>query len=354
MTAMIRSTAIVPQLHIDNLSCRYECPHLFSGRRNKTPPAVDDVSFAVGAGETLALVGESGSGKSTIARTIAGLFPAAAGRLRYGGHDLTLPVERRAAELRRLIQIIFQNPDASLNRRHRIGSIIARPLRLFFGLSDADSRQEVASLLEAVRLPTDYAERFPSEISGGERQRVAIARALAARPSLLLCDEIVSALDVSAQATILELLRSIQTQTRLSMLFITHDLAVVRWFADRVAVLYRGHLCEVGPVERVFAPPYHPYTSLLLEAVPVFGRRREAAGDAASPAVTSSPPTTGCAFASQCRHRIDGLCRSAEPPWRQVAPGHAIRCHLEASDLNRITGRAATGARLQVAAAQKS
>lgn len=353
MTAMARSTAVTPQLHIEKLSCRYERPTLFGGSTSKASPAVDDVSLTVETGETLALVGESGSGKSTIARTIAGLFPAALGRLDYAGHDLTAPVERRPAELRRLIQIIFQNPDASLNRRHRIGRIIARPLRLFFGLSDAETRQEVRSLLEAVQLPSDYAERFPSEISGGERQRVAIARALAARPSLLLCDEIVSALDVSVQAAILDLLRSIQKQTQLSMLFITHDLAVVRWFADRVAVLYRGHLCEVGPVERVFTPPFHPYTSLLLEAVPVFGRRPEAASDAASPVAMSSPSTGGCAFASQCRYQVDGLCRTAAPPWRQVAPGHAIRCHLEVSELNRIVSRATTGARLQIAT-QKS
>lgn len=340
MTAAARA-----ELNIEHLSCRYARRTIFSIGKNEAPPAVDDVSLTVRSGETLALVGESGSGKSTIARAIAGLLPAASGRINFDGHDLTPLVERRSAELRRLIQIIFQNPDASLNRRHRIGTILARPLQLFFGLSGEKKESEIRSLLAAVQLPYDYAGRFPGEISGGERQRVAIARALAARPSLLLCDEIVSALDVSVQAAILELLRSLQKQSRLSMLFITHDLAVVRWFADRVAVLYRGHLCELAPVERIFVPPFHPYTALLLDAVPAFGRRA-AAMAAAEPlraAAPSSRPASGCAFAGQCRRRIDGLCQEIAPPWRQVAQGHAIRCHLDPSELNRITSRAGTG-----------
>lgn len=329
------------ELQIENLSCRYARRTIFSGRKRQAPLAVDDVTLAVGSGETLALVGESGSGKSTIARAVAGLLPVTSGVMSFAGRDLVPSVERRSAEQRRLIQIIFQNPDASLNRRQRIGTILARPLQLFFGLSAAKRRNEVRSLLEAVQLPPDYAARFPGEISGGERQRVAIARALAARPSLLLCDEIVSALDVSVQAAVLALLRSIQRQSHLSVLFITHDLAVVRWFADRVAVLYRGHLCEVGPVEEVFAPPFHPYTALLLDAVPGSARPPAAIGEPSSQAVTLSPSPRGCAFAGQCRHRIDGLCQNTEPPWRQVARDHAIRCHLEPAALNRIASRSA-------------
>lgn len=319
-------------LHIEKLSYRYARPAIFSRAKREAPLVVDDVSLTVEAGETLALVGESGSGKSTIARAVAGLLPVSDGHMSFGGQDLPSPIERRSAHLRRLIQIIFQNPDASLNRRHRVGTILARPLQLFFGLSGEKLRNEVGSLLASVQLPQDYAERFPGEISGGERQRVAIARALAARPALLLCDEIVSALDVSVQAAVLALLRALQRQSRLSMLFITHDLAVVRWFADRVAVLYRGHLCEVGPVERVFAPPFHPYTAVLLEAVP--GSRTQPAAASANATEVSFRQGPGCVFAHQCRHRIDGLCREVDPPWRQVAPGHAIRCHLHQGELS--------------------
>lgn len=326
-------------LTIENLNCRYVRPGIFSHRKSRTPAAVDDISLTVVDGETLALVGESGSGKSTIARAVAGLLPPVSGRMNLAGRDLPASVERRPAELRRLIQIIFQNPDASLNRRQRIGTILGRPLRLFFGLSGTKLESEIRSLLAAVQLPPDYAERFPGEISGGERQRVAIARALAARPALLLCDEIVSALDVSVQSAVLELLRGLQRQSRLSMLFITHDLAVVRWFADRVAVLYRGRLCEVSPVERIFTPPFHPYTALLVEAAPSLGRPAAAGlAQPASPAAISIQPGA-CAFAGLCRHRIDGLCEKMAPPWRQLAQGHAIRCHLEPSALNAITVR---------------
>jgi peptide/nickel transport system ATP-binding protein len=233
----------------------------------RAPLALDGVSLTIRPGETLALVGESGSGKSTLARAIAGLQPLSGGRLRFAGAELAPRAEQRPMEVRRRIQMVFQNPDASLNPRHRIGDAVGRPLQLFFDMPRTQRERNVASLLAAVRLPEDYARRFPAEISGGERQRVAIARALAARPSLLLCDEIVSALDVSVQASLLELLRSVTAETGLAMLFITHDLAVARWFADRVAVLYRGRLCEVAPTDRLFAAPSHPYTASLLAAL---------------------------------------------------------------------------------------
>lgn len=326
-------------LQIAGVNCRYGRAGGLFRRRVASPLAIDNVSLSVGAGETLAIVGESGSGKSTLARAIAGLMPVAEGQIRFGGVDITRVVERRERDLQRRIQIIFQNPDASLNRRHRVGSILERPLQLFFGLSRAQREVEVRALLAAVQLPAYYADRYPSEISGGEKQRVAIARALAARPSLLLCDEIVSALDVSVQATVLELLRGIQRRTHLSVVFITHDLAVVRWFADRVAVLYGGQLCEVAPVERLYEPPYHPYTAVLLRAAPSLGKKRTAASVRAGSGTTKPSKIStvrkpgACAFASQCPHAIADLCDQVSPPWRQIAPDHAIRCHLEARQL---------------------
>jgi peptide/nickel transport system ATP-binding protein len=318
-------------LGVQGVSYRYARRGWF-GRQSATQPLVlNDVSFQVRPGETVALVGESGSGKSTLARAIAGLLPITEGGICLGGSDISMGVERRSKALQRQIQIIFQNPDASLNGRHRIATILARPLRKFFGLKGEALRTEIRALLRSVQLPDEYATRFPSEISGGERQRVAIARALAAKPSLLLCDEIVSALDVSVQAAILELLADIQRRTHLTMLFITHDLAVVRWFADRVVVLYRGQVCEVAPVAALFAPPLHPYTAVLLEAVPQFGRR---AAPAQRPAVKEAPATgIGCAFAATCRHAIADRCASVSPPWRAIGRDHAIRCHLDQAAL---------------------
>jgi len=318
-------------LGVQRVGYRYARRRLFRRASKDQPLVLNDVSFQVRSGETVALVGESGSGKSTLAKAIAGLLPLTQGRISLGGSDISKPVERRSKALQRSIQIIFQNPDASLNGRHRIGTILARPLRHFFGLKGEALRSEVHALLQAVRLPVEYATRFPSEISGGERQRVAIARALAAKPSLLLCDEIVSALDVSVQAAILALLADIQRRTRLTVLFITHDLAVVRWFADRVVVLYRGQVCETAPAAALFAPPYHPYTALLIEAVPQFGRR---APPVSRRAVAEAPPVTaGCAFAETCRYAIADRCRTLSPPWRAVGRDHSIRCHLEPAAL---------------------
>ncbi len=276
--AMPSCSATAPLLEVRDLVVDYARPPLLArllARRISAITAVRRVSFTIAPGETFALVGESGSGKSTIARAIEGLVPVAGGRILFRGQDITGPIGRRSRELRREIQIIFQNPDASLNRRHCIATIIARPLQVFFGLDGAERRRRVARLLEDVHLDNSYMSRFPGQLSGGERQRVAIARALAAEPKLLLCDEILSALDVSVQANVLDLLRELQRQRGLSYLFISHDLAVVRWLADRVGVLYRGELCDVGPAERIYRPPLHPYTETLLQAIPVIGRRAD-------------------------------------------------------------------------------
>jgi len=305
--------AQTPVLAVEGLSCHY-------GDRE----IVSDLSFEIAHGETLALVGESGSGKSTTARAIAGLHRVGRGRVLLDGVDVTRPAERRPREVRQAMQLIFQNPDSSLNPRHSVATLIGRPLQLFFGIGRTERARAVRQLLQTVHLPESYAERVPAALSGGERQRIAIARALAARPSLLLCDEIVSALDVSVQATILDLLRELQRITRLSLLFITHDLAVVRWFADRVAVLYRGQLCEIGPVRAIFERAAHPYTKLLLAAATgaTAARRTE------PPPQQAALPGRGCPCVDICPANLGALCRETAPPWHTAGTGHRVRCHI--------------------------
>jgi peptide/nickel transport system ATP-binding protein len=238
------------------------------GRRSEAVVAAENVSFAIAPGACVAIVGESGSGKTTIARCVAGLHAPAAGQILLDGELLAARAKNRPKEARRRIQIVFQNPYDSLNPRHRVGDAIARPARILRDLSAAAADTEVASLLERVRLPARIARRFPGELSGGERQRVAIARALAAKPDLLVCDEITSALDVSVQAAVLDLLGGLREELALALLFISHDLGVVAAIADRVLVLEQGVVCEEGPVGRLLASPEHPYTRQLIEAAP--------------------------------------------------------------------------------------
>jgi peptide/nickel transport system ATP-binding protein len=236
--------------------------------RGETHVAASDVSFAIAPGQCVALVGESGSGKTTIARCIAGLHAPSAGLVRFGGEVLPPLAGRRTRDQRRRIQIVFQNPNDSLNPRHRVGETIARPARILRGLSAAEARAEVVTLLERVRLPERLANRYPRELSGGERQRVAIARALAARPDLVVCDEVTSALDVSVQAAVLELLAELRRELGLALLFISHDLGVVASVADRVLVLDRGRVCEEGPALGLLRAPQAAYTRSLIEAAP--------------------------------------------------------------------------------------
>lgn len=246
---------------------------LFGIGRSAGAVVVPDVSLSIGRDETVALIGESGSGKSTIARALCGLVPARAGTVRFKGKVLASRLEARSSDQRRDIQYIFQNPDASLNPRMRVGEILARPLDVFRGERGISIRPKLEKAIEDVRLDQAYLARFPHELSGGERQRVAIARALIAEPSLLLCDEILSALDVSVQARVLDLLRDLRRRTGVSMLFISHDLGVVRSFADRVGVLYRGELVEVGCTEAIYTNPQHPYTrTLLAAAIGAYGK----------------------------------------------------------------------------------
>jgi peptide/nickel transport system ATP-binding protein len=247
---------------------RVEALHAVHSGRAATTVAAHDVTFSVSAGECLALVGESGSGKTTIARCVVGLHPPAGGRILLDGAPVAAWARDRTREARRRIQIVFQNPYDSLNPRHRIGDIIARPARLLRGLGHRESEDEVTALLERVRLPRSLGGRFPSELSGGERQRVAIARALAAHPDLLICDEVTSALDVSVQAAVLELLATLRAELGLALLFISHDLGVVASVADRVLVLERGRVREQGRVSTLLAHPTHEYTQRLVGAAP--------------------------------------------------------------------------------------
>ena len=307
-----------PLLAVEALSIRY-------GSGGQSFLAVNDVSFAIREGEVFALVGESGSGKSTIARAISGLASPASGAVALGGKALAPKVHHRSAEQRRLIQYIFQNPDASLNPRARVGETIARPLHYFFHLDRVQAKGRVAAALADVQLDGSYAARFPDQLSGGERQRVAIARALAAEPALLLCDEILSALDVSVQANILKLLQTLKAEHAIAMLFISHDLAVVRMLADQVCVLYGGEVMEIGPAERVFAAPFHPYTHSLLHAVPVPLQPPLPAG---APKIGEPKRgAAGCVFAGRCPWQIGEICETTRPPVRESEGGLQLRCH---------------------------
>ncbi len=324
-----------PVLLVEGLRCAYSAPRSMLQFTRRATEVVHGVSFSVAEGETFALVGETGSGKSTIARAIAGLLPPRRGRVIFDNQDITVPVDRRSKEVRRQIQIIFQNPDASLNPRQRVAQIVGRPLTFFFGRAGGAQQRSIAQLLETAQLPVRYMHRLPRELSGGERQRVAIARALAAEPRVLLCDEILSALDVPVQASIVTLLRTLQAQRQLACLFISHDLAVVRSLAHRVGVLYKGQLCEVGDVEEVFLPPYHPYTEVLLRAIPNVRPSTNGRSAPASPGPEVERPTgaSACPFAPRCPRKLGAICDDASPPWRAVTVTHAIRCHIPLDDL---------------------
>lgn len=301
------------------------------GSRSSPPDVVADLSFTIGEGETFALVGESGSGKSTVARAVSGLLAPREGKILFEGQPMPGLVGERSSYLRQRVQYIFQNPDASLNPRARIGSILARPIEMFFKLAHAEVGKRVIDALEDVRLDASYAARFPDQLSGGERQRVAIGRALIAKSKLLLCDEILSGLDVSVQANVMALLQRLRQEHRLSMLFISHDLAVVRSLADRIGVLFRGKLMEIGDVEDIFAAPFHPYTYELLMAVPSMNRTRRHGTHTGTTAKTVGK--AGCVFAGRCVWQLGALCEEQTPPWRENTPKHRIRCHIPLSDL---------------------
>jgi peptide/nickel transport system ATP-binding protein len=316
-------------LRIDNLVKHFDVRLGAFGQTQARVHALDDVSFDILEGETLSLVGESGCGKSTAGFTILRLFEPTSGSVIYNGANIAALDDEAMRKLRKDLQIIFQDPYATLNPRMTVGDAIAEPILLHSGRSKLEARGKVKEILADVGLPERFANRYPHELSGGQRQRVAIARALACEPRFIVCDEAISALDVSVQAQIINLLRDLQDKYGLTYLFIAHDLAVVRHISDRVAVMYLGRLAEMADKATLFSKPRHPYTKALLSAVPEADpvverkrRRQILSGEVPSP---MNPPS-GCRFHTRCPIAREH-CKSAVPEWREVAPGHRVACH---------------------------
>jgi oligopeptide/dipeptide ABC transporter ATP-binding protein len=288
--------------------------------------AVDDVSFSLEEGETLGIVGESGCGKSTLIRALMRLVDSTGGAIRFRGSDITDAGRRQMGPVRRQLQMVFQDPQASLNPRKRVGQIVGLPLRLR-GVSDVEQRSR--ELLRRVGLNPEHLNRFPHEFSGGQRQRIGIARALAADPKAILLDEPVSALDVSIQAQVVNLLEELQDEFGLSYVFVAHDLSVVRHVSDRIAVMYLGKIVEVSPAEELYDKPIHPYTVGLLGAIPIPDPRQNRSRT--RPVVEGEPPSPidpppGCRFHTRCPHATE-ICRAVEPPLTEYARGHLAACH---------------------------
>ena len=305
-------------------------------KRYRQVLANDGLTFEVRRGETVAIVGESGCGKSTFARILTGLAQATSGSIRIEGLELAdLPVSRRTRDTIRSLQMVFQNPFDTLNPAHTVGSQIARVIRKF-GVERDESRirRRVLELLDLVKLPREFAERRPRQLSGGQKQRVGLARAFAGNPTMVVADEPLSALDVSVQAAVTNLLLDIQRQRSTTLLFISHDLSLVHYLSDRVVVMYLGQIMEQGRTDEVFAPPYHPYTEALLAALPVpdqrFAKRKVVlSGEIPS----ASNPPAGCRFSTRCAYRIPGTCDVVPPIVQEFAPQHRIACHLPRSQL---------------------
>ena len=318
-----------PILEVRNLKKHFAISGGLLGTVTGHVHAVDGVSFSIRKGETLALVGESGCGKSTVGKAILRLFDITGGEVVLEGRRIDDLSAREVRPLRRAVQVVFQDPFSSLNPRMRVRDILAEPI-LNFGLAKTPAEMEarVAALLDKVRLPRDAAGRWPHEFSGGQRQRIGIARALAVEPELIICDEAVSALDVSVKAQIVNLLQDLQRELGLALLFISHDLAIVEHIAHRVAVMYLGRIVELADKRTLFSKPQHPYTEALLSAVPVpdptaQSRRIILQGDVPSPI----KPPSGCHFHGRCRY-AEPRCRVEVPAMRQVAAGHTVACHL--------------------------
>ena len=327
MAAVGRSAAVFGEivLKVNDLTKRY-----------RQVVVNDGLTFDARRGETVAIVGESGCGKSTFARILMGLTQATSGSIELADLELSqLPVTRRSRKTIRSLQMIFQNPFDTLNPSRSVGSQIARVIRKF-GVEQDESRirQRVLDLLDLVKLPRDFVDRRPRQLSGGQKQRVGVARAFAGNPAVVVADEPLSALDVSVQAAVTELLIDIQRQEGTTLLFISHDLSVVRYLSDRVVVMYLGQIMEQGRTAEVFAPPYHPYTEALLAAVPIADQRyvkRKVLLSGEIPSASNPPP--GCRFSTRCSHRIAGTCEVIAPPVQEFSPTHRIACHLQRAQL---------------------
>ncbi|KAA2212603.1 ABC transporter ATP-binding protein [Teichococcus oryzae] len=313
-------------LEVENLRKWFPVGGGLFGRGQKQVKALDGVSFTVKPGEILSVVGESGSGKTTLGRTVLRLAEPTGGAIRFEGQDITTLSRRALRPLRRRMQLVFQDPFASLNPRMSVERIVAAPLIIQGGISRAGRQERVAEMLQLVGLQPHHAERHPHELSGGQRQRVGIARALIMNPSFLVADEPVSALDVSIQAQVVNLLLELKERLGLTILFIAHDLAVVGHISDRIAVMYLGRVVELAEAGTLFRDPRHPYTEALFSAAPIPDPtlRRERVilqGDIPSPI----DPPSGCAFRTRCRHALPA-CAAAVPPLREVGPGHFSAC----------------------------
>ena len=320
---------------MENKKVLLEARHLVKefpiGGTKKNPQlvhAVSDVNLDIYEGETLALVGESGCGKSTLGRTLIRLLEATSGEIYFDGQEITSMKPRKFAALRRQMQIIFQDPYASLNPRMRVHEIIGEPL-ITYGMKDKKQLEKrVRELMKEVGIPDEFYNRYPHQFSGGQRQRIGIARAIALNPRLIICDEPVSALDVSIQSQVLNLLKDLQEEYQLTYLFISHDLSVVNFIADRVCVMFLGTICELGPTEELYHKPLHPYTRFLLNAIPKADPRLRTEKKELLSGEIPSPvnPPSGCRFHTRCPYATE-LCAQKEPEFREVSSGHYAACH---------------------------
>lgn len=324
-------------LKMDNLKKYYEVAAnaLFgSSGEKKVVKANETLSFEARESETLAIVGESGCGKSTFAKVLMGLETATDGQILLDNRNIeSTPIERRDTQTVADVQMVFQNPFDTLNPSMTVGRQIIRALEIFgVGNSDADRRARMLELLDLVKLPRAFADRMPRQLSGGQKQRVGIARAFAGGARIVVADEPVSALDVSVQAAVTDLLMEIQRREKTTLLFISHDLSIVRYLSDRVMVMYLGHVVEIGTTDQVFSPPYHPYTEALLSAVPIADtsvQKQHIVLEGDIPSAMNPPP--GCPFQTRCRWKsevADNLCETKVPPTRTLSDGHQIKCHL--------------------------
>ena len=333
-----------PILSIDNLRKYYEVSAnaLFSSAEKRVVKANESISFQAHEAETLAIVGESGCGKSTLAKVLLGLETASDGSVLMNGQSIeNTPISERGTKTVSSIQMVFQNPFDTLNPSMAVGRQIIRALEVFeIGETEKQRHERMLELLDLVKLPREFADRMPRQLSGGQKQRVGIARAFAGDANIVVADEPVSALDVSVQAAVTDLLMEIQSKSRTTLLFISHDLSIVRYLSDRVIVMYLGHIVEAGTTDQVFSPPYHPYTEALLSAVPIADtriKRKRIVLDGDIPSAMNPP--SGCPFQTRCSYKSqvpDGLCDTEVPPVRNLEKNHQIKCHLADDILNRM------------------